>query len=112
MLFNSLVFLLFLPLAFMAYWALARVGYRVQNVFILLASYVFYAWWDWRFLGLLVFSSLCDHLVGRAMGNTEHRGRRRDAAPPPAYLRQDEGVRARCRSFVTRAFMASAAISV
>jgi alginate O-acetyltransferase complex protein AlgI len=77
MLFNSLVFLVFLPMAFLAYWALARAGTRVQNMLVLAASYVFYAWWDWRFLGLLVFSSLCDHLVGGALGSTGHRGRRR-----------------------------------
>lgn len=53
MLFNSIAFLLFLPLVFCIYWWLGRrSSLRVQNTFIVIASYVFYGWWDWRFLFL------------------------------------------------------------
>ncbi len=66
MLFNSPEFLLFLPLVFAAYWAVNRLkeGLRVQNVLLLAASYVFYGWWDWRFLGLIAFSTAVDWAVG------------------------------------------------
>ena len=72
MLFNSLEFLLFLPLVFAAYWILNRwtdraVGLRAQNLLVLVASYVFYGWWDWRFLGLLAFSTAVDYFVGLQM---------------------------------------------
>lgn len=52
MLFNSIEFAIFLPIVFAIYWLLNR-NLKLQNIFAVLASYVFYAWWDWRFLGLL-----------------------------------------------------------
>ena len=69
MLFNSPAFLIFLPIVFTAYWAMNRwtgkcSGVRVQNLLLLLASYVFYGWWDWRFLGLIIFSTAVDFAVG------------------------------------------------
>ena len=69
MLFNSEAFLLFLPVVFIAYWTLQRVtsretGLRFQNALLLAASYVFYGWWDWRFLSLIAFSTLVDFFVG------------------------------------------------
>ncbi len=77
MLFNSFAFLVFLPLAYLAYWGLQKQGTKAQNVFVLLASYLFYGWWDWRFLGLLFVSSLCDYLIGIAMHRTEVKVRRK-----------------------------------
>ncbi len=66
MLFNSFAFAAFLPVAFSLYWLLqGRV--RAQNGFLLVASYVFYGWWDWRFLILIAFSSLVDYSVGRGL---------------------------------------------
>lgn len=62
MLFNSLDFLIFLPIVFGMYWAIRNL--RAQNAFLLLASYVFYGWWDWRFLLLIIFSSALDYLCG------------------------------------------------
>lgn len=59
MLFNSLEFLIFLPIVFLAYWALKK-HLNVQNFFLLVASFVFYGWWDWRFLILLCISSSFD----------------------------------------------------
>lgn len=63
MLFNSFEFLLFLPLVFAAYWALAR-HLRLQNLLVVVASYVFYGWWDWRFLVLIAFTSAWSYVVG------------------------------------------------
>lgn len=63
MLFNSIEFLVFLPIVFALYWML-RKSVKWQNIFLLLASYVFYAWWDWRFLGLLVGMSVVAWISG------------------------------------------------
>ncbi len=61
MLFNSLVFAVFLPTVFAIYWLLDRkAGLRAQNFFVLVVSYLFYGWWDWRFLVLILFSSVID----------------------------------------------------
>ena len=76
MLFNSLEFALFLPLVFLAYWAIPARGVRARNLLLLAASYVFYGWWDWRFLGLIVLSSVVDYAVGLAMAGAA-RDRRR-----------------------------------
>lgn len=67
MLFNSLDFAIFLPLVFAIYWFVLGKNLRIQNAFVLLVSYVFYGWWDWRFLSLLVISTLVDYTVGRQM---------------------------------------------
>lgn len=58
MLFNSIEFAIFLPIVFAIYWLL-RNHLKLQNLFVVLASYVFYGWWDWRFLILIVFTSFC-----------------------------------------------------
>ena len=67
MLFNSIAFLLFLPTVFILYWFVCKKHLRLQNALILVASYVFYGWWDWRFLGLIAASTLIDYIVGRAL---------------------------------------------
>ena len=65
MLFNSIEFLVFLPIVFLIYWAVgyARINdalkLRLQNAFVVVASYVFYGWWDWRFLLLIALTSFC-----------------------------------------------------
>ncbi|WCO02946.1 MBOAT family O-acyltransferase [Psychroserpens ponticola] len=69
MLFNSLDFAVFLPIVFFLYWFVAHKNLKLQNVLIVVASYVFYAWWDWRFLSLIIFSTLVDYSVGRALKN-------------------------------------------
>lgn len=61
MLFNSLEFIIFLIIVFLIYWILDR---KKQNIFLLLVSYVFYGWWDYRFLFLMIFSSSIDYFVG------------------------------------------------
>ena len=67
MLFNSLDFVLFLPIVFIVYWFVVNRSLKLQNLFVVIASYVFYAWWDWRFLGLIVFSTLVDFLVANQL---------------------------------------------
>lgn len=67
MLFNSIGFLLFLPLVFGVYWSLSRKALWIQNAFLLAASYFFYACWDWRFLFLLLFSTVLDYYTGLRM---------------------------------------------
>ncbi|MEM9075503.1 MAG: MBOAT family O-acyltransferase [Bacteroidota bacterium] len=64
MLFNSLEFFVFLPLVFFIYWFLTFKSLRVQNVFIVIASYLFYGWWDWRFLSLIAISTVVDYYIG------------------------------------------------
>jgi len=76
MLFNSLVFAVFLPLVFAAYWSLNR-NLRAQNLLLITAGFVFYGWWDWRFLLLLLATSLTDYFVALAMGRTTSANRRR-----------------------------------
>ena len=63
MLFNSLEFLIFLPIVFLLYWHVFK-PLRWQNFFVVVASYVFYGWWDWRFLLLILFTSLCSFASG------------------------------------------------
>lgn len=63
MLFNSLPFLFFLPLVFLLYW-FAFKPLRLRNAFLAVASYVFYGWWDYRFVLLLLFTSLCSYAGG------------------------------------------------
>ncbi|MFO7824263.1 MAG: MBOAT family O-acyltransferase [Cyclobacterium sp.] len=64
MLFNSIEFLIFLPLVFILYWFVFNKDIKVQNLWLLVASYIFYGWWDYRFLSLIAFSSLVDFLIG------------------------------------------------
>lgn len=64
MLFNSFEFLLFLPIVFALYWFVAHKSLRVQNALILVASYFFYGWWSYKFLGLLILSTLLDYAYG------------------------------------------------
>lgn len=63
MLFNSLEFLLFLPITFLLYWFIAK-PYKFQNLFIIIVSYIFYGWWNWRFLILIAITTFCSYLSG------------------------------------------------
>jgi len=71
MIFTSFDFLIFLPVVFALYWITGTIGRKVQNVVILLASYFFYGWWDWRFLILIVLSSAVDFFIGLALDRTD-----------------------------------------
>lgn len=64
MLFNTLAFLTFLPIVFVVYWLLARKKLNYQNTWLLATSYVFYGWWDYRFLGLIIATTMVDFIVG------------------------------------------------
>ena len=82
MLFNSAEFLLFLPLVFAAYWAInGRAPLHAQNLLLLAASYLFYGWWDARFLGLIAFSTLVDYTVGLQIAKANTREIPKDADP-------------------------------
>ena len=77
MLFNSIEFAIFLPIVFLLYWFVFKKDLKAQNFFILTASYIFYGWWDWRFLSLIFFSSIIDYIVGIKLGKTEKPGLRK-----------------------------------
>ncbi len=74
MVFNSVEFAVFLPLVFILYWTVLR---KRQNALLLVGSYIFYGWWDWRFLGLILISTVTDFFVAKAIENSEDDGRRR-----------------------------------
>ena len=63
MLFNSIEFLFFLPIVFALYWSLQN-HLRWQNFFVVVVSYVFYGWWNWRFLMLIALTSFCSYASG------------------------------------------------
>ena len=65
MIFNSLPFLIFLPIVFIVYWSLKNKPIIYQNTILLIASYFFYGWWDWRFLALIAFSTIIDFILGK-----------------------------------------------
>ena len=74
MLFNSLEFLLFIPITFVVYWLLQD-RLKIQNLFIVIASYVFYGWWDWRFLMLIGVTSLLSYYCGIAIFSSHNTGK-------------------------------------
>lgn len=77
MLFNSLDFAVFLPIVFVLYWFVTQNNLKLQNLLIVISSCIFYGWWDWRFLSLLIISSLVDYTVGIALANTEEDSKRK-----------------------------------
>ncbi len=77
MLFNSIDFAIFLPIVFILYWFVTNKNLKLQNFLIVVASYVFYGWWDWRFLSLILFSSLIDYFVGLGLLKQENPTKRK-----------------------------------
>ena len=77
MLFNSIDFAIFLPIVFIMYWFVANKNLKFQNFLIVIASYTFYGWWDWRFLSLIFFSTIVDYSVGRKLQNEENQIKRK-----------------------------------
>ncbi|WP_438423339.1 MBOAT family O-acyltransferase [Aquimarina macrocephali] len=65
MIFNSVIFLIFLPIVFSIYWLLSKKSLKIQNTYLLVISYFFYGCWDWRFLFLIAASSLIDFWVAK-----------------------------------------------
>ena len=64
MVFNSITFFIFFSVFFLLYWFVFKNNLKLQNLFLLLGSYLFYAWWDWRFLSIIIGSSLINFLLG------------------------------------------------
>ncbi|MCL2598128.1 MAG: MBOAT family protein [Paludibacter sp.] len=64
--FVSIDFVIFMPIVFCIYWALSK-NVKIQNLFLLAASYFFYAWWNWRYLSLILICSLTNYYAGLLM---------------------------------------------
>jgi alginate O-acetyltransferase complex protein AlgI len=77
MLFNSIDFAIFLPIVFILYWFFAHKKLKLQNFIIVVASYLFYGWWDWRFLSLILFSTIVDYTIGLKLSNEENHLKRK-----------------------------------
>ncbi|MGS2726878.1 MBOAT family O-acyltransferase [Psychroserpens sp. BH13MA-6] len=77
MLFNSFEFAIFLPIVFVVYWFVLKGKLDFQNAFIVIASYVFYAWWDYRFLLLIILSTLVDYVVAKQLKKAQSKAFRR-----------------------------------
>lgn len=77
MLFNSIDFALFLPIVFILYWFVLQRDLKLQNILIVVASYVFYGWWDWRFLSLILFSTVVDYIIGVLLLKEEKQSKRK-----------------------------------
>lgn len=77
MIFNSVEFGIFLPLVFLVYWFLLNRNLQAQNLFIVAASFLFYGWWDWRFLFLMIATALIDFFIARKIQVTTKRQHRR-----------------------------------
>lgn len=78
MAFNSIQYLIFLPIVFLLYWHVFRSRNR-QNLLILIASYVFYGWWNWRFLVLIFITSLFSFASGLLIERAFHHGKQKQA---------------------------------
>ncbi|QVY65804.1 MBOAT family protein [Polaribacter sp. Q13] len=77
MLFNSIDFAIFLPIVFILYWFVFSKKTQQQNLVLLIASYVFYGFWDWRFLFLIFFSSIIDFLIGKKLNEVTNVSKRK-----------------------------------
>ncbi len=73
MIFNSIDFAIFLPIVFMLYWFVSNKNLKVQNFLIVVASYTFYGWWDWKFLSLILISTVIDYLIGVRLSSEENK---------------------------------------
>lgn len=77
MLFNSIEFLVFLPVCFIIYWFVLKNYLKAQNAFILITSYFFYGWWDYRFLALIAFSTVVDYFIGLTIDEANSKSRKK-----------------------------------
>ena len=83
MLFNSITFAIFLPIVFLLYWFVFQRNLKLQNFFVVVASYVFYGWWDWRFLLMIIFTSFCSWGSGLLMQRIDNQ-----QIPSPRFSRK------------------------
>ena len=77
MFFNSIEFAIFLPIVFLLYWSLNSFNIKYQNFFIVVSSYLFYGWWDWRFLFLILFSTVVDYSIGLCLSKQKKETKRK-----------------------------------
>jgi len=77
MIFTSIDFAVFLPIVFILYWFFANKKLKLQNLLIVAASYLFYGWWDWRFLSLILFSTIVDFTIGQKLRDQENQLKRK-----------------------------------
>ena len=77
MLFNSLEYLLFLPTIFLLFWFVLQKSIRGQNILLIIASYIFYGAWDWRFLSLIIISSILDFTLGNLIDKNEDKQKKK-----------------------------------
>ena len=77
MLFNTIDFAIFFPIIFILYWFVINKNILRQNLLITISSYVFYGWWDWRFLSLIAFSTAVDYIVGNKLSITQNKNSRK-----------------------------------
>lgn len=77
MLFNSFEFGIFLPIVFILYWFVFKRSIKLQNALLLVSSYVFYGWWDYRFLTLIIISSFADFLIGKRLSKSVNKIQRK-----------------------------------
>jgi D-alanyl-lipoteichoic acid acyltransferase DltB (MBOAT superfamily) len=77
MLFNSVDFAIFIPIVFVLYWFIFNKDIKIQNFFIVVSSYFFYGWWEWKFLTLIVFSTFIDYTVGKLLSNEDSINKRK-----------------------------------
>lgn len=69
MIFNSIDFAIFFPTVFFLYWLVFNKKVKVRNIYLIAVSYLFYGWWDWRFLSLIIISSFIDFFTGKRIFN-------------------------------------------
>ncbi|MGK0379164.1 MAG: D-alanyl-lipoteichoic acid acyltransferase DltB (MBOAT superfamily), partial [Patiriisocius sp.] len=72
MLFNTVDFAIFFPTVLLLYWTVFKKSLRGQNAFLVAVSYLFYSFWDWRFVSLIFLSSVVDYFVGSFLGQTSN----------------------------------------
>ncbi|WP_298555590.1 MBOAT family O-acyltransferase [uncultured Algibacter sp.] len=77
MIFNSLEFFIFLFIVYVLYWGALKNSIKSQNILLLISSYIFYGWWDWRFLSLILLSTIVDYFVGIQIDSTKTNSRRK-----------------------------------
>ncbi len=77
MLFNSIDFAIFLPIVFILYWFVTNKNLKLQNALIVVSSFLFYGWWDWRFLILMVVSASVDYISAIQIVKTDSKKERR-----------------------------------
>lgn len=77
MLFNSIDFAIFFPIMYVIYWSINKTRLNIQNIFIVFSSYFFYACWDYRFLSLIIFSTIIDYISALKIASEKKQNKRK-----------------------------------